>query len=237
MSKVLEELATSEDGLDRDLARALRAYQNNKAARGTPRLLGYEPRDIREFGAVAVIESRVRNQSSGFDDVPAEQSYEAIVLAHQDRFADDIVAIARERMGREAELLEPTADPVELERRVRELLGRLTVPFPKGVEQPQRTAAASTVFLRDPRVKAYVLRRAKGKCEACSNPAPFRTTLGLDFLEVHHMKPLAEGGSDRVQNAVALCPNCHRAMHNAADAKERADQLYSRMGGSLLRES
>lgn len=126
---------------------------------------------------------------------------------------------------------------VEEFERLRELLGRLTVPFPKGVEQPQRTAATSTVFLRDPRVKAYVLRRAKGKCEACSNPAPFRTTLGLDFLEVHHMKPLAEGGSDRVQNAVALCPNCHRAMHNAADAKERADQLYSRMGGSLLRES
>lgn len=138
-------------------------------------------------------------------------------------------------MGREAEVIEPTADPVELERRVRELLDRSTVSFPKGVTHPQRISTTSLVFLRDPRVKAYVLHRSKGKCEACGNPAPFKTALGLDFLEVHHMKPLAEGGSDRVQNAVALCPNCHRAMHNAADARERADRIYSRMG-SLLPE-
>lgn len=41
MSKVLDELADSADGLERDLARALRAYQNIKAARGNPRLIGY----------------------------------------------------------------------------------------------------------------------------------------------------------------------------------------------------
>lgn len=235
MSKVLDELADSDDGLEQDLARALRAYQNIKAAGGSRRLIGYEPRDIRQFGAVAVIESRVRKQSSGFDDVPHDLSYEAIVLAYPDRFADDVVAIARERMGREEEILEPTSDPVELDRRVRELLDRTTVPFPKGIRQPQRMAATTVVFLRDPRVKAFVLHRAKGKCEACGNRAPFKTARGLDFLEVHHMKPLAEGGSDRVQNAVALCPNCHRAMHNAADAKERADWIYSRIG-SLIPE-
>lgn len=236
MSKVLDELAASPDGLERDLGRALRAYQNTKAGRGDPRRIGYEPRDIRQSGAVAVIESRVRKQSSGFDDVPAALSYEAIVLAHSDRFADDVVAIARERMGREAEVLEPTADPVELDRRVRELLDRTTVAFPIGVSQPQQVAVTTMVFRRDPSVKAYVLHRAKGRCEACSNPAPFKTALGLDFLEVHHMKPLAEGGSDRVQNAVALCPNCHRAMHNAADAKKRTERLYSHVGGSLIPE-
>lgn len=83
MSKVLDELAASPDGLERDLGRALKAYQNTKAGRGDPRRIGYEPRDIRQSGAAAVIESRVRNQSSGFDDVPAALSYEAIVLAHQ----------------------------------------------------------------------------------------------------------------------------------------------------------
>jgi 5-methylcytosine-specific restriction protein A len=169
-------------------------------------------------------------------DVPAALSYEALVLAYPDRFAEDVLAIARERMGREAEVLEPTADPLELERRVHELLNRTTVAFPTGVNQPQRVAVTTVAFLRDPRVKAYVLHRAKGRCEACSNPAPFKTALGLDFLEVHHMKPLAEGGSDRVQNAVALCPNCHRAMHNAADAKKRTEQLYSQVGGSLIPE-
>lgn len=85
------------------------------------------------------------------------------------------------RMGKEAEILEPTADPVELDRRVRELLNRSTVGFPKGVSQPQRVSATTSLFLRDPRVKAYVLHRAKGKCEACGSPAPFKTVLGLDF--------------------------------------------------------
>lgn len=236
MSKVLDELAASADGLERDLGRALRAYQNAKAAKGRSRRIGFEPRDIRRLGAAAVIASRVLKQSRGFDEVPAELSYEAIVLAYPDRFADNVVAIAHKRMGREAETLEPTADPVELDRRVCELLNRTTVAFSKGVSQPQRIATTAVFFLRDPRVKAYVLHRAKGRCEACSNPAPFKTPLGHDFLEVHHMKPLAEGGSDRVQNAVALCPNCHRAMHNAADAKERIERLYSRMGASLVPE-
>ncbi len=139
-------------------------------------------------------------------------------------------------MGREAEVIEPTADPIELERRVRELLDRTIVAFPPGVRQPQRVTTTGVVFLRDPRVKAYVLQRSIGRCEACSTPAPFKTAQGLDFLEVHHMKPLGEGGSDRVQDAVALCPNCHRAMHNTEDAKERTERLYSQVGGSLIPE-
>jgi hypothetical protein len=219
MSKVLDDLAASSDGMEKALGRALKAYQDNKASRGVSRGIGYEPRDILKFGAAAVIESRVRKKSSGFDGVPAELSYEAIVLAYSDRFADDVVAIARERMGREAEVLEPTADPVELEQRVHELLNRTTVAYPKGVTQPQRATTTAVAFLRDPGVKAYVLHRAKGRCEACRNLAPFKT----------------EGGSDRVQNAVALCPNCHRAMHHAADAKKRIQQLYSQVG-SLLPE-
>lgn len=76
VSKVLDELAVSVDGLERALARTLRAYQNTKAAEGDRHLIGYEPRDIRKLGAVAVIERRVRNKSSGFDNMPAELSYE-----------------------------------------------------------------------------------------------------------------------------------------------------------------
>lgn len=236
MSKVLDELAASADDLEKDLARALRAYQDTKAEKGGSRGIGYEPRDIRKLGAVAVIESRVRKQSSGFDGVPAHLSYEAIVLTYPDRFVDDVVAIATQRMGQEAQVLAPTADPAELERRVSRLLARARIAFPKGVAQPERTTRTTDVFLRDPGVKAYVLRRAGGRCEACDSPAPFKTALGGDFLEVHHLKPLAEGGSDRAQNAVALCPNCHRAMHHASDARQRTERLYAKIGSVLIPE-
>jgi len=74
----------------------------------------------------------------------------------------------------------------------------------------------TVVFVRNADVVAEVLDRAKGFCEQCKAPAPFiRRSDGTPYLEVHHTKPLAEGGEDTVQNAVALCPNCHRHAHFA----------------------
>lgn len=35
----------------------------------------------------------------------------------------------------------------------------------------------------------------------------------LPYLEVHHIKILSHGGSDSVENVVALCPNCHKKIH------------------------
>lgn len=72
------------------------------------------------------------------------------------------------------------------------------------------------VFQRNPDVVAEVLFRANGHCEHCGNPAPFtRRTNGSPYLEVHHTKSLVEGGEDTVENATALCPNCHRKSHYA----------------------
>ena len=36
--------------------------------------------------------------------------------------------------------------------------------------------------------------------------------LGLGH-SVHHLKQLADGGSDTTTNAIAVCPNCHRELH------------------------
>ncbi|MBN7827375.1 HNH endonuclease signature motif containing protein [Bowmanella dokdonensis] len=54
------------------------------------------------------------------------------------------------------------------------------------------------------------------------SPAP----LGSSFLEVHHVIRLADNGPDTIDNAVALCPNCHRALHYADDMHERRELLY-----------
>ncbi|TPI35226.1 HNH endonuclease [Mesorhizobium sp. B3-2-1] len=230
MSEVLEALAGSDDPLERELARVLRIYQGVRASRGMNRSIGYEPRDIRKFGAIEVIERRVRNFSSGFDQGPAEHSYEAIVLQFPDRFQADLVELARQRLGAEEAEFAPTADTEILDQRVARLLQRERLPVPKGSKTAQTTVIAGTKFLRDPRVKAYVLQQAHGRCEACGTRAPFKSLLGFDYLEVHHVKPLAAGGSDRVQNAVAVCPNCHRALHHAVDATERASGLYRKIG-------
>jgi 5-methylcytosine-specific restriction enzyme A len=79
---------------------------------------------------------------------------------------------------------------------------------------PERIQLISTGFRRNPDVIAEVLLRANGVCERCKKPAPFRRKSdGSPFLEVHHWKPLGEGGEDVVSNAGALCPNCHREFH------------------------
>ena len=42
---------------------------------------------------------------------------------------------------------------------------------------------------------------------------PFSRADGDPYLETHHVVWLAQGGSDTVENTVALCSNCHRKMH------------------------
>ena len=70
------------------------------------------------------------------------------------------------------------------------------------------------VFTRNPDVIAEVLLRANGKCEGCGGHAPFfRKSDNSPYLEVHHKIQLAAGGEDTVENAIALCPNCHRRSH------------------------
>jgi hypothetical protein len=79
---------------------------------------------------------------------------------------------------------------------------------------PKRTEVIAYIFERNPNVVAEVLSMAKGRCQRCHQPAPFnRRSDGSPYLEVHHRVPLAMGGEDTVDNAIALCPNCHRHAH------------------------
>jgi hypothetical protein len=81
-------------------------------------------------------------------------------------------------------------------------------------KKPARMQIVSTAFLRNPDVVAEVLHRAAGFCECCKQPAPFRRAKDdQPYLEVHHRIRLADGGDDTIENAVALCPNCHRKAH------------------------
>lgn len=79
---------------------------------------------------------------------------------------------------------------------------------------PQPIQVLSHAFRRNPDVVAEVLVRANGICERCKSVAPFtRASDGTPYLEVHHRITLAAGGEDTVENAIALCPNCHRYLH------------------------
>lgn len=81
-------------------------------------------------------------------------------------------------------------------------------------EFPTFYTTTTTIFNRNPAVIAEVLERSNGRCEKCRKPAPFkRASDGSPYLEVHHHIPLSKGGKDKIENALALCPNCHRKAH------------------------
>jgi hypothetical protein len=84
-----------------------------------------------------------------------------------------------------------------------------------GNKFPGQVEVRTFQYQRDPSVVAYALKKANGICGDCSKSAPFVSSrTGLPYLEVHHIKMLKDGGSDIVENVIALCPNCHRKRHH-----------------------
>ena len=72
----------------------------------------------------------------------------------------------------------------------------------------------------------------------CSKEAPFYDKDSKPYLEEHHVNRLADGGSDTMDNVVALCPNCHRKIHVLNDEQdtillekiaEKNDKYYQRL--------
>lgn len=122
----------------------------------------------------------------------------------------------------------PTSNQTELDRRTR-VARKKQRARPEGNAKPQKVGSSGQSFIRDPAVRAWVLEGAKGICEACEQPAPFLDGDGYPFLEVHHVVTLADGGPDVVENAVAICPNCHRRLHLSADREAFRASLFLRV--------
>lgn len=112
---------------------------------------------------------------------------------------------------------------------VDELLKKPPTSPPKGSKKPSSIQSFVTQFVRDPEVVSWVLAEAAGRCECCETPAPFVRDDGSPFLEVHHVQRLADGGEDTTNNAVAICPNCHRELHYGANKKALAKKLQEKI--------
>lgn len=136
------------------------------------------------------------------------------------RKLDDLIRIPLES-------IEPTAYLDELQKRA-SLLNRvnLAVP-PKGTRNVIQKTTQSQSYERDPQVVSWVSKQANGVCEGCQSKAPFVKANGDKYLEVHHVVFLSNGGSDTVENCVALCPNCHMRCHYSEDKEEFTQHLYN----------
>lgn len=123
----------------------------------------------------------------------------ALKLGAVPPIADDVYRDLEERKARQARRLSDE----EVAQRARQ-----TQRDEVGVQSTNVTR-----HKRNPYVAEEAKRRANGFCELCEQPGPFKGQNGQPYLETHHIHWLARGGKDRVENTVALCPNCHRRMH------------------------
>ena len=85
---------------------------------------------------------------------------------------------------------------------------------------PKEKETVVRQYVRDPYVAEYSKARATGICMLCGKEAPFSDGKGKPYLESHHIVWISKGGTDTINNTVALCPNCHRKMHIVADKKD-----------------
>jgi len=93
---------------------------------------------------------------------------------------------------------------------------------PLGNATPDRALHVAWAYSRDSHVRAFVLKRAKGRCEYCGREG-FQMSGGSRYVETHHIIALADQGSDTIQNVIALCANHHKEAHygEAAERLER----------------
>ena len=131
---------------------------------------------------------------------------------------------------------EPTYDRETLEGRTDDLLSLMGLKQAQGNQNPGQKIVETTQYERDPAVRADVLKRAKGVCELCDNDAPFKKSNGNPFLEVHHAVPLGKGGPDTIENAFALCPNCHREAHYGEFKVEIEQMLISGLNKEAIEQ-
>lgn len=103
-----------------------------------------------------------------------------------------------------------------------------------GSKNPKKLEKVGNVYERDPRVVKQALQHAGGKCELCESDT-FLSKKQEPFLEVHHVLPLSDGGSDTITNAVALCPNCHKELHFGVQSDTLTNKLYDQLP-RLVRE-
>ena len=186
--------------------------------------------DILKGRTRPAVEYRMANISTALAEVGLPWIKGYVPLSHVgDGVKQRILGLLAQLPAGFALVSQPAVEEREVQRRANVLLRAKRLEKPQGIEKPVPVDRATKQYARSPEVVAFVRQEANGLCELCAEAAPFTNEDGVPFLEVHHVVPLAEGGPDTVENAVAICPNCHRRLHYSGDRQQHQAQLYKRV--------
>jgi hypothetical protein len=114
----------------------------------------------------------------------------------------------------------------------------------EGHEMEQFKAKWQATLEQDPFLADIVRMISGGKCQVCGTTASdwvaklqghrnYRNVFDdprfdYSFLEVHHILPLYKGGDARVEQLLAICPNCHKVIGRNLDAEEKDSKVAVR---------
>lgn len=118
----------------------------------------------------------------------------------------------------------PVASGLSLEELRRRAMQSSSTPAEKDTKLTRRR-----YYQRSEDVRAYVLARAAGTCEACGKPAPFTRRDGSPYLEPHHTRRVSDGGPDHPRWVGGICPTCHKEIHYGANGKALNRRLQERL--------
>lgn len=116
------------------------------------------------------------------------------------------------------------------------LLARYNARLPAWPRKPRSSTTAVRTYQRDPLVIAIAKVRAEFRCEIpeCSHPVFFDTSEAR-YCEVHHIRPLADGGEDTLENVACVCPSHHAEAHHGKRGSELAAILCGVRAGPARR--
>lgn len=107
-------------------------------------------------------------------------------------------------------------------------------------DDPEYRRRMAGSYVRDPMVRARVLKRSAGKCEFGSAQTKQRHCLvfskrdGSNYLETHHVIKLSEQGRDNDLNVIALCPHHHREAHFGKRWEELQDEFVEILAAKVV---
>lgn len=109
-----------------------------------------------------------------------------------------------------------------------EITESLTRVIPLVEEQDQAQIVESVLRCRktDSNKRQWIIDNFPNKCQRCGQETFYKKN-DVMFFEVHHIKPLSEGGEDEITNLSKICPTCHRESHYGKEDKKIYNHLLN----------
>lgn len=108
--------------------------------------------------------------------------------------------------------LKPAVDTLDIERKITAIEKNIAQLSNKLVSLRDKITPIYDYFLTYPpdweERKNQVIKRDGEQCSKCGSRG---------HLHLHHIKPLSKGGSNKIENLILLCENCHSKEHGGRD--------------------